>query len=148
MSLSSLSKSLVRAHRSKPPIAGALGSPHSVEACWNCLGSLMNVPRTLIVESPPRRRRQMETLHRRRRRKSSRQRGMLKVLHDNEGMEVPMFSRAARSKVLMFSGAIGSPCGIEAQWEVVQVGRTSLCEPVTVGRHSRSCCWEPNPIIV
>jgi len=30
---------------------------------------------------------------------------MLKVLHDDEGMEVPMFSRAARSKVLMFSGA-------------------------------------------
>src|ERR1700761_4781359 len=47
----------------------------------------------------------VETLHRRRRRKSSRQRGMFKVLHNNEGTEVPMFSRAAWSKVLMYSGA-------------------------------------------
>jgi len=40
----------------------------------------------------------METLHRRRRRKSSRQRGMSKALHDVEGTEVPMFSRAGRGR--------------------------------------------------
>lgn len=39
-----------------------------------------------------------ETLHRRRRRKSSRQRGMSKALHDVEGTEVPMFSRAGRGR--------------------------------------------------
>jgi len=38
------------------------------------------------------------TPHRRRGRKSSRQRGMSKALHDVEGTEVPMFSRAGRGR--------------------------------------------------
>src|ERR1700761_338943 len=76
---------------------------------------------------------------------------LLEVLHDDEGMEVPMFSRAARSKVLMFSGAM-EVLVVSGHWKSSRLGAhhyvnlsrlAGIVDRIAVGSRIPSSCKPP-----